>query len=281
VGQALAQPDFLVVGHVAKDRKDEGWLLGGTAAYSALTARNLGRRAAMVTSAGPDVVLDRYLEDIECVCLPSPVTTTFVNVYDGEGRHQHLKAIAERISTASIPSQWLDTSIVHLGPIADEFDEDMIDLFPTSLLGLTPQGWLRQWDGQGRVFPRQWREAARFLPRIDALIVSDEDLAGEAGALRGQLSLARLAVVTEGAHGATLHFRGRACRYPALETQALDPTGAGDVFAAAFLVRLEETGDPEQAARFANTAASLSTNETGTASVPHRAQIEALMKNRS
>jgi sugar/nucleoside kinase (ribokinase family) len=279
VGRALAQPDFLVVGHVAKDLREEGWLLGGTAAYSALTARNLGRRAAVVTSAGPDVVLDRHLEDIELVCLPSPVTTTFVNVYDGQGRHQRLEATAERISTASIPSRWLDTSIVHLGPIADEFDEDMIDLFPESLLGLTPQGWLRQWDGQGRVFPRRWSEAARYLPRIDALIVSDEDLAGEAGALRGQLSLAPIAVVTEGARGATLRFQGRPLRYPALETQAADPTGAGDVFAAAFLVRLEETGDPEQAVRFANAAASLSIKETGIASAPRRAEIEALMKS--
>jgi sugar/nucleoside kinase (ribokinase family) len=279
VGRALAQPDFLVVGHVAKDLKEEGWLLGGTAAYSALTARNLGRRAAVVTSAGPDVVLDRHLEDIELVCLPSPVTTTFFTVYDGQGRHQRLEAVAESISTASIPSRWLDTSIVHLGPIADEFDEDMIDLFPESLLGLTPQGWLRQWDGQGRVFPRRWNDAARYLPRIDALIVSDEDLAGEAGALRGQLSLAPIAVVTEGARGATLRFQGRARRCPALETQAVDPTGAGDVFAAAFLVRLEETGDPEQAVRFANAAASLSVKETGIASAPRRADIEALMKS--
>jgi hypothetical protein len=277
----VEQPDFLVVGHVAKDLQDQGWLLGGTAAYSALTARNLGRRAAVVTSAGSDLVLDRFLEDIEVVCLPSPVSTTFVNLYDAEGRHQRLEAVAEIISTDNIPTEWIHTSIVLLGPIAGELDEDMIDLFPTSLLGLTPQGWLRQWDSQGQVFPRQWREAGRFLPRIDALIVSDEDLTGEAGALREQLNLAPLAVVTEGARGATLHFQGRARRYPALETQPLDPTGAGDVFAAAFLVRLKETGDPEQAVRFANVAASLSTNEAGIAAVPHRAQIEALMKNAS
>jgi sugar/nucleoside kinase (ribokinase family) len=157
----------------------------------------------------------------------------------------------------------------------------MIDAFQAPLLGLTPQGWLRQWDKGGRVSPRRWSEAAGILPRIDALFVSEEDLAGEASPLREQLHLARLAVVTQGAQGATLHLQGRAHRFPAIETQAVDTTGAGDVFAAAFLVRLEEMGDPQQAASFANAAASLSTRKAGVASVPHREQIEALMKKRS
>lgn len=277
----MGQPNFLVVGHVAKDLNPEGWLLGGTAAYSALTARNLGRRAAVLTSAGPDLVLDRLLDGIEVVCLPSPVTTTFVNVYEPEGRRQYVRPIADRIETESVPPEWTQTPIVHLGPIAGEFGEEMIDLFPQSLLGLTPQGWLRQWDSRGRVSPRRWADAQSYLPRIDALFVSEEDLVGEAGALRGQLRLPRLAVVTEGALGATLHSQGRACRFPAPHTQALDPTGAGDVFAAAFLIRFEETENPEEAMRFANVAASLSTKTAGITSVPHRAQIEALMKNTS
>jgi sugar/nucleoside kinase (ribokinase family) len=38
----------------------------------------------------------------------------------------------------------------------------------------------------------------------------------------------------------------------------VDPTGAGDVFAAAFFVRLTQTGDPWKAARFANRLATAS-----------------------
>jgi sugar/nucleoside kinase (ribokinase family) len=277
----VEQPDFLVVGHVAKDLSEEGWLLGGTAAYSALTARNLGRRAAVLTSAGADLALDQSLEGMELVSLPSPVTTTFLNVYENEGRHQYIRTVANSISMDSIPSDWRNTPIVHLGPIAGEFDEAMIDSFQASLLGLTPQGWLRQWDKGGRVSPRRWSEAARVLPRIDALFVSEEDLAGEASPLREQLDLPPLAVVTQGAQGATLYLQGRARHFPAIEAQAVDTTGAGDVFAAAFLVRLEETGDPEEATSFANVAASLSTEQAGISSVPHREQIEALMKKRS
>ena len=34
--------DYLVIGHVAHDLTPDGWRLGGTAAYSALTAQALG-----------------------------------------------------------------------------------------------------------------------------------------------------------------------------------------------------------------------------------------------
>jgi hypothetical protein len=39
---AMEPVDYLVIGHVAHDLTPEGWRLGGTAAYSALTARALG-----------------------------------------------------------------------------------------------------------------------------------------------------------------------------------------------------------------------------------------------
>jgi sugar/nucleoside kinase (ribokinase family) len=275
----VGRPNYLVIGHVAKDLIGDGYRLGGTAAYSALTARNLGRRAAIITCAGSDVDLTGAFNDIDLLCLPSPVTTTFRNVYTAGDRQQYIKAVAEAITEDRIPARWRDTSIVHLGPIVNEFDGDMIKLFPSSLVGLTPQGWLRRWDTQGRVSPRSWTRASEFLQRIDALIVSQEDLSGEAGALRTQLELASIAVVTEGAGGATLHYRGKTSHSPPRETQMVDPTGAGDVFAAAFLVRLSETGDPQTAATFANVAASLSVEEAGLASAPQRAQIEQVLSS--
>jgi sugar/nucleoside kinase (ribokinase family) len=275
----VGRPDFLVIGHVAKDLTGGGYRLGGTAAYSALTARNLGRSVGVVTSAGPDLELGRPLSGIDLVCLPSEVTTTFANVYSAEHRQQYVKAVAERITQDSIPPQWTGTPVVHLGAIAGEFGEEMIGVFPSSLVGLTPQGWLRQWDEQGRVSPKQWKRASEFLPYVDALIVSEEDLQGQANTLREFLGLPRMAVVTQGRDGATLHYQGETTHCPPRKTNALDPTGAGDVFAAAFLVKLDETNDPYQAARFAIVAASLSVERAGIESVPERANIESHLKD--
>jgi sugar/nucleoside kinase (ribokinase family) len=109
------------------------------------------------------------------------------------------------------------------------------------------------------------------------LILAQDDLAGEARTLRSQLGVPRVTVVTEGAQGATVHYQRERFRFPARQATAVDPTGAGDIFAAAFLVRLAETDDPHEAARFANVAASLSVERVGIASVPNRAQIEAVI----
>ncbi len=274
----MGPPDFLVIGHVSKDLCGDGYRLGGTAAYAALTARNLGRKVAVVTSAGADLEFKDCFRGVELLCLPSRTTTTFVNVYSFEQRYQHIRSVADTIPTDSIPATWTRSPIVHLGPIVAEFDEEMIGLFPSSLLGLTPQGWLRRWDEGGRVSPRSWPRAEEFLPRVDALLVSEEDMAGEASTLRSYLRLPRLALVTQGSRGATLyHGRGETHHFPARATEVVDPTGAGDVFAAAFLVRLAETEDPLESARFATMAASLSVEKAGLSSAPQRAQIEQLL----
>lgn len=275
----MGRPDFLVIGHVAKDLTNGGYRLGGTALYSALTARNLGRSVGMITCASSDVHLSQLLEDVEVVCLPSAVTTTFRNVYQQGRRRQYVHAVADRIDAESVPSRWREAPVVHLGPIAGEFDADLMSVFPSSFVGLTPQGWLRQWDEQGRVSPCRWMESRDSLSRADAVIVSQEDLQGEAGALHSQLGLSRLAVVTEGPKGATLHLHGKRYHYPAVESKSVDPTGAGDVFAAAFLVRLAETDDPHKAVRFATAAASISVTRVGIPSAPGRAEIEDVMRS--
>ena len=48
-------PDYLIIGHVTKDKGSHGALLGGTCSYAGLTALRMGRRTAAVTSFGPDI----------------------------------------------------------------------------------------------------------------------------------------------------------------------------------------------------------------------------------
>ncbi len=266
-------PDFLVIGHLTKDLGEEGYTLGGTAIYSALTARNLGRKVAIVTSAGPDIELE-LLEGVDLLCLPSPTTTTFRNIYRGERRSQFLYHRASPIGVDAVPLEWRDLPIVHLGPVAQELGEEMVWLFPHSLLCLTPQGWLRRWDEEGRIHTQRWEGAEKVLSSVDLLVVSEEDMRGEAASLRQHLDLPRISVVTQGAQGATLYHKGKKYRFPAPQARNVDPTGAGDVFAAAFIVRLAETESPHLAARFANTAASLSIERIPLSGLPTRAEVE-------
>ena len=271
-GIGVKGPDFLVIGHLTKDLGEEGYTLGGTAIYSALTARNLGRKVAVITSAGPDIEL--VLEGVDLLSLPSPTTTTFRNIYGGEGRSQFLYHRALSIGVEAVPPEWRSLALVHLGPVAQELGEEMVWLFPHSLLCLTPQGWLRRWDEEGWIHPQRWERAEKVLPSVDLLIVSEEDMRGEAASLRQHLDLPHMSVVTQGAQGATLYHKGKRCRFPAPQARTVDPTGAGDIFAAAFLVRLAETGNPHIATRFANAAASLSIERTALSGIPTRAEVE-------
>ena len=55
---SLAPVDYLVIGHVAHDLAPDGPRVGGTVAYSALTARALGMKVGIVTAVGPETPLD-------------------------------------------------------------------------------------------------------------------------------------------------------------------------------------------------------------------------------
>ena len=97
--------DYLVIGHVAHDLTSEGPRLGGTAAYSALTAQALGLRVGIVTASGPETSL-ASLGTIPVVSLGSPNSTTFENIYTEHGRVQYLRAQATWIDLSRVPEAW-------------------------------------------------------------------------------------------------------------------------------------------------------------------------------
>lgn len=272
--------DYLVIGHITKDLLPDGYAVGGTVAYAGLTARNLGCRVGVVTSASSDLDLGRALRGIEVVRLPSPVTTTFQNIYRGETREQFVRATAARITAEAIPPAWRRTPIVHLGPVAQEVDEEIASLFEGSLVGATPQGWMRRWDDDGRVRPKVWEGAERLLPWVRVIILSEEDVGGDMSLIEAYAQLFEIVVLTTGWKGSTVYHGGQVRYFPAREVVEVDPTGAGDVYAAAYLIRLKETNDPWEAARFANVVASFSVEGRGIAAVPTREQIEKWFRER-
>lgn len=278
----MGAPDFLVIGHLAKDKAAEGWRLGGTAAYASLTASRLGLRTAVLTSAASDLDPSLLLPNIDVRLLPSDETTVFENVYGPKGRLQYVWARARTIAASDVPPDFLEAKVVLLGPLVGEVEEEVARCFPRSLLAITPQGWLRTIRADGRVeqaSPRRWQPRI-LLKRSQALFVSDEDLPPT----ETEETLARwatqvpLLALTRGARGARLWSENRWRQVPAIPAEEVDPTGAGDIFAAAFLSRYVETDDAWQAALFAAAAASVSVEAPGTAAIPSRQQVEQRLR---
>ena len=87
-----------------------------------------------------------------------------------------------------------------------------------------------------------------------------------------------LLVLTEYHDGSTVYQRQpdgsiAITKIPPRRAVERDPTGAGDVFTTAFMIRLQETGDPVEAARFANVTASFSVEHPGVSGIPTRDQV--------
>ncbi|UCC86356.1 MAG: hypothetical protein JSV81_16105 [Anaerolineales bacterium] len=277
-------PDYLVIGHITKDLVADGFTIGGTVTYAAVTARNLGKRAAIVTSAEADLSLPDVLSGIQVVRAPAQATTTFRNVYVNGTRQQYVSALANPIGPDAIPAAWRQVPLVHFGPLVREIDESLVHYFPASHVVATPQGWFRSWDETGYVSLGEWPGAERLLPHLTALVLSDEDVCGDPSCIERHAALTHTLVVTHGPRGATVYHAGQVRHFPTRPANEVDLTGAGDVFAAAFLIRLRETAqspggeDPWEAARFANVVGSFSVEGPGTSAIPTREQVETYLQ---
>jgi len=272
--------NFVAVGHIVHDVAPEGYIIGGSASYSSITVRNLGLQAKVVTAVGRDFRQDNpLLEGIEISYKISDATTTMNNIYASGKRRQLMLSVADKIFAEDVPAEWRDAEIAYLCPVADEVDVSVADCFPNALIGATPQGWLRRWDASNRVYPKRWDTASEILPKIDVLILSDEDIAAFPDELAKYIELTNIAVLTKGKNGATLYKDGEIIDSSAYLADDAEPTGAGDVFAAAFLVRYCQTRDVIETLNFAHCVASFAVEAEGTKGIPTLEQVQQRIEN--
>jgi sugar/nucleoside kinase (ribokinase family) len=270
--------DYLLLGHVTVDRVDEKRVaMGGTATYAAVTARNMGARVGVHTSASYEPGLIDTLGRVLVARIPAEYTTCFVNEYSNGKRQQTIESIAEKLTYDQLLPEWRNPPIVHLGPLCQEIDTALVERFPRSLVGVTPQGWMRQWDESGLVRAVDWADADRVLRKANVVVISEDDV-DDRSVIRDWASKARMLVVTLGEGGCDVYRQGGAepVHSPAFTSGVeVDPTGAGDVFASAFLWHLHKSGgDWKTAADWANCVASFVVEKRGVGGVPKLSEVE-------
>lgn len=271
-------PAFLTIGHAARDIVPGGWRWGGTVTYSALLARGWGVRTAALTSlAAEDVASYRELlgEGVGLHVVPSAATTTMENSYSAAGREQRVRARATQLKPHHVPDAWHNAPIVLVGPILHDVSTKFGESIPkNSLVGMTIQGRLRSHRG-GRVYRQLWHRAEHEFPAYDVLFFSIEDVRYNLPLAEFYAELAPMAVMTCGESGAILFKDRQYSEIPALPAQPADLTGAGDVFAAAFLLHYVASGDPVVSCFYANAAAACSIEHAGAGGMPSLEQVEA------
>jgi sugar/nucleoside kinase (ribokinase family) len=278
----VAAPDFLVIGYALQDIISDSdppeWRLGGAVAYASALANSLGLGTAILTSTGDDMDFDHLLPGVECRVVPAERTTRFRNVYEGGRRRQRVPQRASvKIGPEHVPDEWRDAGIVLLGPVVGEVASGLAGYFPKALVGVGAQGFLRQLDAGNNVEalpPALWN-AEPLLRSARCLFVSDEDVSDHEAlaAIERWAKSVEIVAYTRGESGADVFCRGEGRHIAAFPANATDVTGAGDVFAAAFLIRLRESDDPWESARFAACAASFVVEAEALEGMPTRAQI--------
>lgn len=264
---AIEPVDYLIIGHITQDITPSGLVIGGTASYAGLTAKAFGIKVGIVTACRSDLDL-RQLDGISLIRKDSPVTSTFENIYTPAGRIQHVHHVADQITLADIPAAWRNAPIVHLGPIAREISLEIASSFPNSMIGVTPQGWLREWDEEGNVAFCNWPDAESVLTHANIAVMSIEDVRGDEEVVAEFSNIVPILVVTEGARGCRVYWNGDVRNFRPPQENEVDPVGAGDIFATSFFIRYKATRDPWESARFATLVAANSVTRKTIEGVP-------------
>jgi sugar/nucleoside kinase (ribokinase family) len=183
--------------------------------------------------------------------VPGRETTTFSFTYEGDRRIMRVERVGEAWSPADVAavpaSAW-----VHVAPL-------LRGDFPARTLAALARGRRVSFDGQGLIRvraagPLQLEpepDLEPLLRHVSILKLAEEEAVALVGGIEAE-ALASLGpaeiLVTFGSRGSLIVDRGKATEVAARHVEA-DPTGSGDVFAAAYLASRTSGHAPVSAAR--------------------------------
>ena len=262
----MPRQTYTIVGHVVLDRVAEGTRVGGTVSFAGVTAVKLGAKVRAVTAVAVDQrerIARRY-GDADFEWVPTPVTTIYENIYLPSGRVQYCHELASAITLDDVPAEWYSSDVFHLAPLTGEVPPEMAAAIPrATLVGVTPQGWLRARAPDGLISPKLWDRCEEILERADILVLSEHD-PRSAEELQRYLEPVKHGIVTRGVDGAEVFEYGRHRHHvPAYPAEEVDPTGAGDCYSAAVFLEFARSGEIVTACRFASAAAAYQVEKPG------------------
>ena len=262
-------PVALVCGHVTLDRAAGALVPGGAAYYAGHALRALGARVRVLAGAGADFP-PAALAGLDVALVPAPRTTVFENVHAPDGaRSQRVLAAAPALDPTSLPEAWRSADLLLLAPVLGEVAPDRFRAAVRArAVGLGVQGLVRAVAPDGAVHQPRWEFDPALLAGVDAAFLGEDDVRGQGDLVARLAASVPVVAFTHGRAGCELVLRGRTRRVGAYPTREVDPTGAGDVFAAAMLLALSRGADPVDAARLGAAAASVVVEGVGGEALP-------------
>jgi sulfofructose kinase len=287
VGHACYDLAFAVRAQPGPDEKCVAEALlasgGGPAANAAVTVARLGLRAGFAGYLGNDAWGQLHFQEFRnegvntdfTVRGPAPTPLAAILVKP-DGRRTVVNYHGE---TGYLPGDSLDFSGLHPGAILFDGHEPWLSL---ALLEAVKGSGIPTLLDAGSVHAG----TRALVDQVDTLACSEKFAREFTGLADPETAVVRLgglasaAVVTLGRDGLVWSRGGMVRRLPAFEVDAVDSTGAGDVFHGALAVALAEEQPWERALRFASAAAALSCTRRGARpGIPSRAELEAFLRS--
>jgi sugar/nucleoside kinase (ribokinase family) len=270
---AIGNPvyDFISTPTTKSDRPT----LSGCSTNVCFAAKRLGiKNVTLVGNVGADFSDDFHTtmrrHGISVINTGTTDRTTGFSIRNYENGERSLRLISDagRIPVTRVWSECQDTRHLMLGPVFREIDIPEITrlIEPSrSLVFLDPQGLLRQVgkDGEVKHFceREQFKKLVELVDFVKPNALEAQVITGLQNHVESAKKLvewgAETAIVTLGADGSLVCDGSKCFHVPAFETVAVDPTGAGEFYAGAFLAEFSRTGDLRSACLYASAAASI------------------------
>jgi sugar/nucleoside kinase (ribokinase family) len=251
-------PQLAVVGNLSRDLVDGAPpQVGGAPFHAARALRVLGRPGLIAAKCAradrPTLLPPLIALGLPVVWLSGSSTAGFSLRYEGDRREMTVDALGDPW-TPQDARQVGDVRWVHVGALAQSD-------FPPETLAELARGRRVSFDGQGLVRPERTGPLEldggydpEVLRHVSVLKLAEEEAHAVLGREPDEESLRSLGVpevvVTRGSRGSLVLADGRLEPVAALPVAGrVDPTGAGDAFAAAYLVSRSSGHRPAAAAR--------------------------------
>ena len=270
---------YYTIGNPTRDRIIAGnrivEALGGTVTYAAILLRRFGQSVAVVGKGDSSIKAFYDASGIDTIFFrDGHPAVTFQNRYEGDDRWQSATT-GTFISAEDVPQTVYSAPAILIGPVINEVDTAILHQHRSGVLMADLQGFLRRVTANGHVYHRFNEQIMRIIRHCDIIKADQREAqlithAADASTAAQLLKTMgpQIVIVTRGKLGAVICDSHQVLNIKAHSVDSVDPTGAGDVFAAAFLVEYLRSHDTLKAGNVAACAAALTTRAFGTQSIP-------------